>query len=488
VGSPFEPNFGWSPNNKFFGNYGDNTLLYFNAYHTAPVNSPLFKSVCTGTQLESIMPAASSKANDWKAWAEHLFDEFRKDVKDDKLPQVSWIVAPEGYTEHSDAPMDYGAWYISQIFDILVSNPDVFSKTVFIINYDEADGSFDHIVPPSPPESAANGASTVSIANEIVTTSTPNGAIGLAQRVPFIVISPWSKGGYVNSEVLDHSSVIRFLEKVFGVHEPNISSWRRAVVGDLTSCFDFKNPDNGNGRVPLPKTDDFLPPPSELAGNTPPTFIPAPSGVIVGVPEQEKGVRPARALPYELNVRGTVNGSTVGLTFFNTGQATAVFHVRSTNNADPVRYYTVEPGKNLAGAWNVGTSYDLSVFGPNGFARYYQGSIGSGAAVLDVVSAYGKQDRGSIELQITNVAANLAEVSIVDAYTGKSVQRFLQPQEKWQIKSSLEQFYGWYDLIITVAGDSTFEYRLAGHVETGADSISDPALGGLKLKGSKPTN
>jgi len=138
--------------------------------------------------------------------------------------------------------------------------------------------------------------------------------------------------------------------------------------------------------------------------------------------------------------------------------------------------------------WNVGTSYDLSVFGPNGFARYYQGSIGSGAAVLDVVSAYGKQDRGSIELQITNVAANLAEVSIVDAYTGKSVQRFLQPQEKWQIKSSLEQFYGWYDLIITVAGDSTFEYRLAGHVETGADSISDPALGGRRMIRNKPTN
>ena len=108
-----------------------------------------------------------------------LFDDFRSDVQSGKLPQVSWIVAPAGYTEHPDWPVNYGAWYISQIFDILVSNPEVFSKTVFIINYDEADGSFDHIVPPTAPQTSANGASTVSIENEIVTTSTPTGPIGL---------------------------------------------------------------------------------------------------------------------------------------------------------------------------------------------------------------------------------------------------------------------------------------------------------------------
>ena len=153
-------------------------------------------------------------AKDWKAWAEHLFDDFRSDVKNGTLPQVSWIVAPAGYTEHSDWPINYGAWYISQIFDILVSNPEVFSKTVFIINYDEADGSFDHVVPPSPPQSPAYGASTVSIENEIVTTSTTRQRpIGLGQRVPFLVISPWSKGGYVNSQVFDHTSVIQFIEK-----------------------------------------------------------------------------------------------------------------------------------------------------------------------------------------------------------------------------------------------------------------------------------
>src|SRR5262249_32319621 len=158
----------------------------------------------------------------------------------------------------------------------------------------------------------------------------------------------------------------------------------------------FKDPNNNP--VSLPDTDGFLPPKDELAGNTPPTFIPSPSGVIFGVPKQEKGVRPARALPYELDVRATVNAAnhTVELTFFNTGGATVVFHVRTTNAADPVRYYTVEPRKQLSGVWNVGASYDLSVYGPNGFARYYKGGIGAGAsaAALDVVSGYDTQNRG----------------------------------------------------------------------------------------------
>jgi phospholipase C len=113
--------------------------------------------------------------------------------------------------------------------------------------------------------------------------------------------------------------------------------------------------------------------------------------VIIGVPAQEKGIRPARALPYELNVQASVNASnsTVGLNFFNTGGATVVFQVRSDNPADLVRQYTVEPGKTLPDTWDVASSYNLSVYGPNGFVRYFNGSIGSSAAALDVRSSYG---------------------------------------------------------------------------------------------------
>src|SRR5262249_39804885 len=154
--------------------------------------------------------------------------------------------------------INYGAWYISQVLDILVSNPDVFSKTVLLVNYDEADGSFDHVVPPSVPATPANGASTVSTEFEIVTTSDPHGPIGLAQRVPFIAISPWSKGGYVNSQVFDDTSVVQFIEQRFGVVERNITPWRRAVAGDLTSVFNFANPNDAP--VNLPSTTGYLPP------------------------------------------------------------------------------------------------------------------------------------------------------------------------------------------------------------------------------------
>jgi phospholipase C len=484
AGQTFAPDFGDGTSNSFAGNFTDNPVLYFNQYATAAPGSPLFQNACTGTQISNLIPGSGASEPAWQAWAEHLFDNFRSDVSSGKLPQVSWIIAPAGYSEHPDWPSNYGAWYISQIFDILVSNPEVWSKTVFIVNYDENDGGFDHIVPPTPPQTSANGASTVSIENEIVTSANPTGPIGLGARVPFLAISPWSKGGYVNSQVFDHSSVIQFIEKRFGVHESNISPWRRAVTGDLTSVFNFVNPNDAP--VSLPTTDGYLPPQGELAGAGVSTFEPTLNGVIIGVPKQEKGIRPARALPYELDVHGAVNASnsTLGLTFLNTGRATVVFQVRSANAADPVRTYTVEPGKKLADTWKVASSYNLSVYGPNGFVRYFKGSIGPGAAALEVRSSYEEEEGGSIGWRITNIAAGNATVTVLDAYTGNKVTRLLQPHESLEDEWSLHQFHGWYDLIVTVARDATFEYRLAGHVETGRDSFSDPALGGLvTLKG-----
>jgi phospholipase C len=481
AGQTFGPDFGDGTGNSFAGNYTDNSLLYFKQYEASAPGSPLFDNGCTGTNIINTIPASGAPESAWLAWQEQLFAQFRSDVKGGKLPQVSWIVGPAGYTEHPDYPVDYGAWYISQVFDILVSNPEVFSKTIFIVNYDEADGSFDHIVPPTAPPSSAYGASTVSIENEIVTDATPTGPIGLGTRVSFLAISPWSKGGYVNSQVFDATSTIQFIEKRFEVHEKNISPWRRAVAGDLMTVFNFANPNAVSAS--LPSTDGFLPPPNELAGVDGNTFVPTQDGVIIGVPKQETGIRPARALPYELNAHATVSANTVGLKFFNTGKAGVVFQVRSGNAADTVRNYTVEPGKSLADTWSVTSSYNLSVYGPNGFVRYFNGSIGSSAAVLDIQSSYECEERGSIRLKITNVAATKADVSILDAYTGKVITRHLHPHDTFEDEWSLQEFFNWYDLIVTVAEDATFKYRLAGHVENGRESYSDPALGGLTLKG-----
>ena len=185
-----------------------------------------------------------------------LFDEFRADIAAGKLPQVSWIVAPEAYTEHPNWPANYGAWYISQFLDALTANPEVWSKTAFFLCYDENDGFFDHVVPPTVPASSAQGLSTVDTVNEYFEGNSeyPAGSIGFGVRVPMIVISPWSKGGYVSSEFFDHTSLIRFIEQRFGPNnpelvEPNITPWRRAVSGDLTSAFNFKSPNDAEGRA-----------------------------------------------------------------------------------------------------------------------------------------------------------------------------------------------------------------------------------------------
>ena len=479
AGSTFAPDFGDGTSNAFAGNFGDNSVLYFNQYATSSPGNPLFDNGCTGTSILNTIPAAGSPQSQWQAWQESLFGQFRNDVKHHNLPQVSWIVAPAGYSEHPDWPVDYGAWYISKIVDILVSNPEVFSKTVLLINYDEADGSFDHVTPPFAPQSPDFGASTVDVHNEIVTTDTPAGPVGLGTRVPFLIISPWTKGGHVTSQVFDHTSVIQFIEKRFGVTETNISPWRRTVCGDLTSAFNFENPNDSHVR--LPSTEDFLPPVDELSGGNVPTFIPTQSQLLIGLPKQEKGLRPARALPYELHAHGHVNASSnaMSIDFINSGKAGAVFQVRSGNSADKVRAYTVEHGKQLSGTWKLAAQYDLSVYGPNGFARYFKGTIGKFSANLDVRTRYDKDEHGALRLSIVNVGTNKATVVVQDAYTGETDLRLVWPGQTFETERRCDRFFGWYDVILKVTEDSTFEWRLAGHVETGRDSYSDPALGGL---------
>src|SRR5262249_27464773 len=144
--------------------------------------------------------------------------------------------------------------------DALTANPKVWAKTVLIYTFDEAGGFFDHIVPPTPPMNAGQGKSTVSTVNEIYpgTASRVAAPYGLGTRVPMILVSPWTKGGWVCSEVFDHTSIIRFMERRFGVKEPNITPWRRAVCGDLTSAFDFDQSRTAVGK--LPNVTAYAPP------------------------------------------------------------------------------------------------------------------------------------------------------------------------------------------------------------------------------------
>jgi phospholipase C len=456
---------GWTGNEPYRGNYGDNSLLYFHQYQNPPDSSPLAQSARTGT---NILRGGT------------LFDIFREDVLADRLPQVSWIVAPEAYTEHGNWPSNFGAWYVSQMLDALTAKPEVWSKTVFFYMFDENDGFFDHMVPPTPPESQAQGISTVGTTNELFTGSstypasvyTP-GPYGLGVRVPMIVISPWSKGGWVNSQVFDHTSLIRFLEHRFGVLEPNITPWRRAVVGDLTSAFNFRSPNDEI--VALPSTASYAPPNQ----NRYPDYVPAPPSN-QALPEQEPGSRPARALPYELHVHGEVHASDGGIKFFfrNSGKAGAFFQVRSGDGQTGPWAYTVGAGDETSDSFGTSgaTSYDFSVFGPNGFLRTFAGGLGAGSANFAVNAIYDADSEG-IALMIRNHGSSAEKVNIFDAYSGKTHSRLVHPHDSATYVSHLHKSFGWYDLTVRVDSDANFQWQLAGHVETGKPSVTDPAIG-----------
>jgi phospholipase C len=393
-------------------------------------------------------------------------------------------VAPEAYTEHGNWVPNFGAWYMSQFLDILTSNPEVFSKTVVFVNYDENDGFFDHMVPPTPPQSRSQGLSTVDTVNEIFpgNSSYAAGPYGLGVRVPMIVVSPWSRGGWVNSQVFDHTSLIRFLEARFaressGLIETNITPWRRTVVGDLTSAFDFANPNRRS--IHLPGTDSDEP----TSFVRYPDFVPVPP-TDQFLPEQEPGVRPARPLPYVLNAHGSVGSDGILIDFENSGTAGAVFQVRSGNGLSSPRTYTVEPQKRIFDSWTPAvagpSTYDLAVYGPNGFFRGFKGSFprNGHTDAVNVRAIYNEENTG-ITLTLFNQGSRAAEVKLLDKYSGESVTVELELGASASKSWPLSRTSGWYDFVITLDGGSEFGYQLAGHVETGSDSTSDPAMGGL---------
>ena len=230
--------------------------------------------------------------------------------------------------------------------------------------YDENDGLFDHM-PPAVPASAAagTGQSTVSTAAEFVASSgaASDGSasgdvpIRLGPRVPMFVISPWSKGGKVNSQVFDHTSVIRFLEARFGLQETNITPWRRTV----------RRPDVG---LRFSSADQAVPaiqpPASNMNPNGPAVPIPYPT--TTAVPAQATGRSTACRLPYEFFVQGKVNcaGRALALTMTNTGTAGVHLQAWVDGTSTIPRHYTIAAGASQCTtlsdslALNSGGGYD----------------------------------------------------------------------------------------------------------------------------------
>ncbi|MDF9874318.1 phospholipase C [Streptomyces pratensis] len=449
---------GWI-NDAFRGNYGDNSLLYFNSYRNAQPGSALYEKARTGTDVKA---------------GGTYFDKLRADVTGGTLPKISWIAAPEAFSEHSNWPTNFGAWYISQVLDALTANPAVWAKTALFLTYDENDGFFDHVVPPYPPASSAWGLSTADVSKDLYPGggNYAAGPYGLGPRVPMIVVSPWSKGGYVCSETFDHTSVIRFMEKRFGVREPNISPWRRAVCGDLTSAFEFGRADAAP--PVLPSTAGYTPPDRNRHPSYHPT--PPPTGAL---PRQEAGSKPTRALGYSPYVdgRATVSTGKFTLTFAGGPTLGAHFHSTSGNRTDGPWPYTVEAGKTLSDTWSTNSStgnrIDLTVWGPNGFLRTWRGPAKTGGPE---VTARHVSTSGNLTLSMTNSASTAVNLTVTNTYGGAPQTFKVNPGATVTHTVDLRAGARWYDVEVVSDADPAFLRRFAGHVENGFPGVSDPAL------------
>ena len=442
--------------------------------------------------------------------------QFRKDVESSKLPAVTWLVPPENFSDHPGAPW-YGAWMVSEVMNILTKNPEVWKKTIFILTYDENDGYFDHVTPfsapdPTMPETGKTsdgidaGVEYWPLERDLQKRSTAEArgsSIGLGFRVPMVIASPWSRGGYVNSQVFDHTSVLQLMEKVLShklgkpVKETNISAWRRAVCGDLTSTFQPASAAKP-GALQFTKRDEVL------AGIHKAQFKEMPSGyrklsaadveqAVTWMPKQEKGLRPSLPLPYELQASGVLSADRKSLQIrmaakkeaFGAKAAGSAFHVytpgkfRKQTNLR-TRAYAVEAGKSVTDTWAVegfeNSAYHLRICGPNGFLRELIGNAND--PLVELQCEYSK---GDLELVVKNSDRERSfSFHITDnAYKQGEHTATVKAGGEKRITLKLGKSFSWYDFTVKISGADAFARRCAGRVETAKAGFSDPAMGGV---------
>ena len=441
-------------NHPFVGDYGDNPLWLF-----------------TGIQNDATLKAKAS-VTPWQADSgegktpSHVLSTFIADCEAGALPTVSWIVAPYGYCEHPAARPLNGQIYTQTVLNALWANQDLWESTALLITYDENDGLFDHVPPPLPPAGTAD-----EFAYGL--------PVGLGVRVPMTVISPWSAGGWVSSEVFDHTSVIRFTETLFHPDNPfpNISAWRRSVCGDLTSCFDFTSANTSVPSMPSLPTTAIAPgdpgdPEAGLPSPQPPAFD------AQTPPTQDSGTRPARPLPYQPVAAVTVAADKQSLvtTFTNTGSADVTLTAyRADGQTDGPWPYLVPAGGSVSDTWQIhyyGDKYKIAIHGPNRFLWQFEGDSNALSGGVEVTGTY---TNSRLLLTMTNsTGADVPMTITANNYRGDGPWTYTVPAngsitgESW----NLLDFDGWYDLSATVDTDASFLRRYTGHFETGGNSVT----------------
>jgi phospholipase C len=466
-----------------------------------------------------------------------VLHQFRKDVDSGQLPTVSWLIPSQNFSDHPSAPW-YGTWLTSEILDILTKNPEVWKKTIFILTYDENDGYYDHVPPFVAPDFKdpltgkcseglnKTGVEVVRLENElrdgIHKKEARGGPIGLGFRVPMIIASPWSRGGKVCSQVFDHTSPLQFLEEFVNkkfkknIKEENISDWRRAVCGNLTAAF-TEYDKREQEKLPFLQikpfaesiySAQFKDEPTNFKKLSPEEIAqinrdPASSTVLS---QQEKGTKPANALPYELYGNGRLSTDrksfeikmearkdvfgerAVGSPFmvYAPGDYVSLDAEKKKQKVfEPVRvwHYAVGAGHDLTEKWPLeffkDEKYHLRLYGPNGFFREYMGDAKD--PELEFICEYEKKNEltGNIILRLVNRHNNrVYTINVNDnAYREKNSSKKINSSGSESIVLDLSKSSGWYDFTVRVDGVEGFMKRFAGRVETGRETVTDPFMG-----------
>ncbi|MFF4966169.1 phosphocholine-specific phospholipase C [Streptomyces sp. NPDC001037] len=452
-------------------NYGDNALEYFKPFMTSDPAQDGTGDPDLWRQGVAGVPYDGGDVTD------ALIKALRADVAEGTLPKVSWIVTDYANSEHPSASPGAGAAFTKRVLETLSTDQAVLDSTVFILTYDENDGFFDHVPPPIPSDTTDP------------TEYVAGAPIGLGFRVPTIIASPWTRGGRVNSQVFDHTSILQFLEKWTGVTCPNISDWRRAVCGDLTSAFDFDNPVFG----PLPALPSAVPSgqpvmTSSACSATAPPTAPNDSGTR---PTQESGNKDACALPYQTNAyldryTGTGPGGAqkVWLALENRGpHATSAAHLAVYANAyrdgGPWQF-TVGPHDATKHGIDIGSGYgdgkyDLTVIGPNRFLRRFTGNTSSECGTYARARSYLADRAGITALWFALINDHPTRVATFvitsNSYRSGTWTYKVRPGHTTRdFFNQLTYAAGWYDFTLTVDFDPDWSQRFVGHIENGRSS------------------
>ena len=438
----------------FLGDFGDNPLWFYQQYNSTNSREGGTSELATRGAVTPWQTAAGAPPLS-QTHAAFVLSTFINDVTNNTLPQVSWIVAPAGYSEHPSFTPDFGAHYVNTVLQTLFSNPDLWKSTALFVTYDEHDGFFDHQLPPFP---------ETSVTDEYI----DDLPIGPGTRVPMIICSPWTRGGFVDSNVYDHTSMLQFLATWTGVQPANVTSWRASVTGDLTPAFDFEHPDFSiPANIPtLAETWAN----AQLTGGS--TATPAEGDQ--KMPTQEPGTRPHRPSVHQPHADVTVNRTTSQVTaaLTNTGKVGVSFAIYPDKflpfTATPMTVLQSTPGSYVWDATKTDGNYAFSVYGPDGFVTSFAGAVVPAGDITGqvpvVTAALLSSPIKTVELTLGNEGREEIRYTLTpNDYAGRT-ETFVVTLNQRQVVIWPTNEDGYYDVVITANTTDGFRRRYAGRI------------------------